>query len=78
MRRFNLDIETLLHATRVLNTVDNDLQRLGFCWDVYVEFVHYGKEDTEHMNAARATQQLEEAVCAMLGIAYEAPAELKS
>jgi hypothetical protein len=44
------------------------LQRLAFCFDVYTEYTRDGREPTEHMDAAKATRQLENAICAVLGL----------
>jgi hypothetical protein len=47
---------------------EHALERLAFCFDVYLEHTEHGAEATEHMDAAKATAQLNEAIRNVLGL----------
>jgi hypothetical protein len=61
------DAQNLLYIGHRLDKLERDIDSLAFCFDTYLEFVYDGRGPTDHMDASKAIQQLESAICRGIG-----------
>jgi hypothetical protein len=61
------DAQNLLYMAHRYDKLERDIDSLAFCFDTYLEFVYDGREANDHMNASKAIQQLESAICWVIG-----------
>jgi len=65
--------DQLREIARVVDMRERALTRLAFCFDVYLNYTENGAPATEHMDAAKATAQLKNAICAAIGLPEDKP-----